>query len=1668
MRKHPAVLGFVAVSLALALSSPARAQVNPDDVTPGNATGTQAYETHGGARENINLATGDLGLQIPLVSLPARNGLGISLGLIYDSKVWTLHHEYDPATGQDFYWWDFDRLGWQLNIPTLITTYTAVTANGAGTVFCQASFIVITSDGSKHPFDNRSGCTNYPSSGNPTSAPQYNVNVSDSTDATFLRLDSTNSSDIVLYTKGGQRLHFYSTGSRGVDKIEDTNGNFIQFNATGGVLNSITDNLGRSVTLSYSGPLLHLVSISFKDSNGVQQLISLAYTPVTIGPSFTNPPFSYQDGGPSSQNLLSTLTLPNNLTYTFQYDTWGGLTKITYPTGGYTRYDYAVYTNLWVSRHSFAAAADFREVSHRYVCRSANGSCGTEDTTTYTPTVDATKQNNLYMDVLDALANLTHHQFSLPASGNPRFTTREISRSLYQGQSTLLRTIQTDYNNLDSSGNTTNTSLPIRVTATLNDVSPNLVSKREWDYDTYTALFCASLLPTCQPSATTQSIDNVVEQREFAWGFGSPGALVRKSDHTWLKTNSVNGQDYTSTPIHILDRKASEQVKEPAGNIVAQTQYEYDSFTEGLTASGAVQHGSAFGASYVTRGNLTAAQHWRNTDGAWLTIRNQYDDAGNLRKTTDPNGHATTFSFADSWNEATCAPTGGNAAAYRTSATNALGQVATSKFNSCSGTIASTTDPNNQIASNSFDAMGRLTQTNLPDGGQTTRSFNEASLPRTLSTTAKITSTLNGTATGIVDGLGRIVQPQLNSDPQGAVYADTTYDSLERKSTVSNPYRSTLESTYGLTTYQYDGLGRISKVIPPDGTSSANNVSTSYSGACATVTDQAGKVRKSCSDALGRLTQVFEPDVSNNLVNETDYHYDVLNNLLCVHQRATDTTADKSCTDPTVPATWRPRAFTYNSLSQLLTASNPETGTVTYTYDSDGNVLTKKDARNITTTFYYDVLHRLTKKTFSDTSPQVTYWHDGQTPAGCPPTLTATNGIGRRTAMCDPAGWEAWSYDVTGRVLTERRNTNGVTKDTIYTYNLDGSLATATYPSGRILTYTVNAAGRPVSAVDVANGINYATNAAYGAFEALTSLQNGASLYSTFLYNTRLQPCWLYINTSSSGAPSSCTQTGITAAVVLDLKYDFGFSVNDNGNVNGLTNNRNTARTQNFTFDELNRLKTALTQATSGTQCFGLDYSYDIWGNLTATTLDSARPACSWTTLTAGIDTNNRLTNTGFSYDAAGNVLADGSFSYTWDAESELKTAGGVTYTYDGDGRRVQKSNGKLYWYGAGGEILDETDAAGNLTNEYVYFGGKRIARRDSSNNIYYYFADHLGSSRVIAQANGTVCYDADYDPFGKEVVATNTCPQSYKFSGKERDTETNLDDFGARYYSSQFERWISPDWSASPSAVPYAELVNPQSLNLYSYVRNNPVTSPDLDGHVIAQATMDRGSGDLGMGIGHWSPTTGPNHEDNAAPEFGAANTEQNTDTSNQPTAENSGDSADPAPDPQAQQRPQQQPQNQQSDLSTESKIGAGIGFVVGGIIGWEAGAGAGAVAGTLVEPGGGTVVVGIAGGATGAVEGAKTGAVAGAVIGALAPVAYTKTKDAANTAASQLERAFGHLGKLGGPDRNPNPRRGWKQTVRDAANQLDKQADRVANKTVANGLRLLADFIRGAIPTE
>lgn len=120
-------------------------------------------------------------------------------------------------------------------------------------------------------------------------------------------------------------------------------------------------------------------------------------------------------------------------------------------------------------------------------------------------------------------------------------------------------------------------------------------------------------------------------------------------------------------------------------------------------------------------------------------------------------------------------------------------------------------------------------------------------------------------------------------------------------------------------------------------------------------------------------------------------------------------------------------------------------------------------------------------------------------------------------------------------------------------------------------------------------------------------------------------------------------------------------------------------------------------------------------------------------------------------------------------------TGTGVIHAHDGDGKRVQKPNGKLHWHGMSSDPLDETDLSGNITAEYMFFGGRRIARREASGNVNYYFAGRLGTARALTWDGLYETYD--YLPFGEQLNGSSHT--SHKFTGKERDSESGRDNSG-------------------------------------------------------------------------------------------------------------------------------------------------------------------------------------------------------------------------------------------------------------------------------------------------
>src|SRR2546427_5410341 len=174
------------------------------------------------------------------------------------------------------------------------------------------------------------------------------------------------------------------------------------------------------------------------------------------------------------------------------------------------------------------------------------------------------------------------------------------------------------------------------------------------------------------------------------------------------------------------------------------------------------------------------------------------------------------------------------------------------------------------------------------------------------------------------------------------------------------------EATWGVTTYTYDALGRVTLATKPDG----STVSSSYSGNCATVTDEAGHPTTSCTDALGRMT-----NVTDAAGNATNYSYNALDDLTQVTQGS------------------QTRTFVYDSLSRLTSATNPESGTTTYAYDANGNLTSKTAPKpnqtspsvTVTTTYNYDALNRLTQKTYSDGTSEANFFYDVAPPPHGPP-----------------------------------------------------------------------------------------------------------------------------------------------------------------------------------------------------------------------------------------------------------------------------------------------------------------------------------------------------------------------------------------------------------------------------------------------------------------------------------------------------------------------------------------------------------------------------------------------------------------------------------------------------------------------------------------------------------
>jgi RHS repeat-associated protein len=285
-----------------------------------------------------------------------------------------------------------------------------------------------------------------------------------------------------------------------------------------------------------------------------------------------------------------------------------------------------------------------------------------------------------------------------------------------------------------------------------------------------------------------------------------------------------------------------------------------------------------------------------------------------------------------------------------------------------------------------------------------------------------------------------------------------------------------------------------------------------------------------------------------------------------------------------------------------------------------------------------------------------------------------------------------------------------------------------------------------------------------------------------------------------------------------------------------------------YSYDGMNRL-------TSGTAKSGVEntpaltWAYDRYGNRWTQTATGTGNASAVQPNLAFYGNNNQVS--GWDYDAAGNLTNDNRNTYAYDAEGRITSLNSApTYAYDAEGRRVAKlgSGGTVatsYILGLGGEQVAELNASGGWKHSNVWAaGGRLLATYEGpagTDTVGYHFhlTDWLGTQRMQTTAAGNQEEECYSYPFGDGLTCTGTDATEHHFTGKERDAESGLDYFGARYLSSNLGRFMTPDWAAKPTAVPYALFGDPQSLNLYAYAYNNPNLKVDLDGHAVQTAVV-------------------------------------------------------------------------------------------------------------------------------------------------------------------------------------------------------------------------------------
>jgi RHS repeat-associated protein len=795
----------------------------------------------------------------------------------------------------------------------------------------------------------------------------------------------------------------------------------------------------------------------------------------------------------------------------------------------------------------------------------------------------------------------------------------------------------------------------------------------------------------------------------------------------------------------------------------------------------------------------------RVIDATGAITRNVYDSAGDLIATKDANGNLTRFAY--------------DSLGRLVSETDALGGVTTYEYDAV-GNLVSQTDALGRTTAYAYDARDRLVRT---------------------------TDVLQGFATIGYDSVGNITS---RTDALGFT-THYAYDAADQPTSLTDPLGNATHMVY-------DANGNLLSSTDPHG----HSIQFAY--------DALDRVVRR-TDALGH-SQLFAYDAANNLVrgtdelgHKTDYSYDLLDRLVSVtdplgHVSRTAYDANSNIVS-TTDGLGRTTRYTYDAVGRRTAVTDARGSVTTYQYDPAGRLVTLTDPALNATHYAYDALNRRTSETNSLGFSR-TYTYDA---------------VGKPTAMTDRDGrTRRFVYDSLDRQTDEQWLDGGglVTRTIHRVFNAASQLVSVTDPDST-LSYGYDADGRMTSVSNLGTpGIpTVAFGYTYDVVGNLTRRSDTVDAQAAgqidYQYDARNQP----------------TRIGQTGSGVADKRVDFRYTAA--GLMNAVDRYADLAGSQlvatsTYTFDEANRL-TALAHARSTTTIAQYTWILDAADRITrATTPDgtsnytydavdelTGADHSTQTDESYVYDANGNRDNVGYDVGESNRLNSDGVYNYTYDFEGNrvsrtniatnerteyqwdyrnrltgvvTKNAAGAIikeshYTYDALDRRITKS---VDSDGAGPNAPDVTNFAydganialafnstGQITHRYLYGASidQVLADERPGAELLWDLTDNLGSVRDLITSAGVVRDHIVYDSFGRVISETNaTVDHLFGFTGRERDRETGLMNYRARYYDPSVGAFLGVDPLFAASDEPY-------SANGYAYARNSPTLFTDPSG---------------------------------------------------------------------------------------------------------------------------------------------------------------------------------------------------------------------------------------------